>query len=88
MLLILAAAAPGTRAAAQDIDFSTAQIHVQHVQGSVYMLTGPIGNTTVQIGHNGVLVVDTQLEDPPAANGTALRQRPADSNMAAEPFGS
>jgi cyclase len=32
------------------------------VQGNVYMLAGPGGNTTVQIGNDGVLVVDTQTE--------------------------
>lgn len=63
LLLVLATVATATSAAAQDVDFSTAQIHVQHVQGNVYMLTGPIGNTTVQVGHNGVLVVDTQFAE-------------------------
>ncbi|HLQ76466.1 MAG TPA: MBL fold metallo-hydrolase [Terriglobia bacterium] len=32
------------------------------VQGNVYMLAGPGGNTTVQIGADGVLVVDTQTD--------------------------
>ena len=40
-------------AAAQDFQ-------VLRVQGSVYMLAGPGGNTTVQAGDAGVLVVDTQ----------------------------
>jgi glyoxylase-like metal-dependent hydrolase (beta-lactamase superfamily II) len=31
-----------------------------HVQGNVYALVGPGGNTTVQVGNSGVLVVDTQ----------------------------
>jgi glyoxylase-like metal-dependent hydrolase (beta-lactamase superfamily II) len=50
-------------ASAQDIDFSSAEIHTQHVQGNVYMLVGPIGNTTVQIGEQGVIVVDTQFAE-------------------------
>ena len=33
---------------------------VLHVQGNVYMLAGPGGNTTVQAGDSGVLIVDTQ----------------------------
>ena len=41
------------RAAAQDIQ-------VLRVQGNVYMLAGPGGNTVVQAGDAGVLVVDTQ----------------------------
>jgi len=36
-------------------------IQVLKVQGNVYMLAGPGGNTTVQVGDAGVLVVDTQV---------------------------
>jgi cyclase len=36
-------------------------IQVLKVQGNVYMLAGPGGNTTVQVGDVGVLVVDTQV---------------------------
>jgi len=42
------------------LEFSTAEIRVWPVQGNVYMLVGPGGNTTVQVGRDGVLVVDTQ----------------------------
>jgi glyoxylase-like metal-dependent hydrolase (beta-lactamase superfamily II) len=35
-------------------------IETLHVQGNVYLLAGPEGNTVVQIGDEGVLVVDTQ----------------------------
>jgi glyoxylase-like metal-dependent hydrolase (beta-lactamase superfamily II) len=35
-------------------------IQVLRVQGNVYMLAGPGGNTTVQAGDAGVVVVDTQ----------------------------
>jgi cyclase len=38
-------------------------IHILKVQGNVYMLVGPGGNSTVQIGANGVLVVDSQTAD-------------------------
>ncbi len=41
-------------------DFSAVEIETLHVQGNVYALFGAGGNTTVQIGPAGVLVVDTQ----------------------------
>src|SRR2546430_5069967 len=37
------------------------QIEVLPVQGNVYMLAGAGGNITLQVGENGVLVVDTGL---------------------------
>jgi glyoxylase-like metal-dependent hydrolase (beta-lactamase superfamily II) len=37
------------------------EIHVLPVQGNVYMLVGDGGNVTVQIGKEGVLLVDTGL---------------------------
>jgi glyoxylase-like metal-dependent hydrolase (beta-lactamase superfamily II) len=37
------------------------EIHALPVQGNVYMLVGGGGNTTVQVGKDGVLVVDTKL---------------------------
>jgi cyclase len=52
MLAVLASGL-ATSAAAQDIQ-------VLRVQGSVYMLAGPGGNTVVQAGDGGVFVVDTQ----------------------------
>ncbi|HEY1758587.1 MAG TPA: MBL fold metallo-hydrolase [Bryobacteraceae bacterium] len=38
-------------------------IHILKVQGDVYMFVGPAGNSAVQVGPNGVLVVDTQTAD-------------------------
>ena len=54
---------------AQDSDFpkirtgriEPGEVHVLPVQGNVYMLSGDGGNTTVQIGKDGVLLVDTQF---------------------------
>jgi cyclase len=43
-------------------DFSRVEIQAQAVQGNIYMLTGAGGNITVQVGEEGVLVVDTQFE--------------------------
>lgn len=40
-----------------------AEIHVLPVQGNVYMLVGPRGNTTLQVGDDGVLLVDTQAAE-------------------------
>jgi glyoxylase-like metal-dependent hydrolase (beta-lactamase superfamily II) len=37
------------------------EIHVLQVRDNVYMLVGAGGNTTVQVGEDGVLVVDTKL---------------------------
>ncbi len=45
--------APPTR------DYSKAEVHVLPVQGNIYMLVGAGGNITVQVGKDGVLVVDT-----------------------------
>src|ERR1700722_12748527 len=45
----------------QQQDFDKVQIHVEPVQHNVYMLVGAGGNTTVQVGSEGVLMVDTQF---------------------------
>jgi cyclase len=55
-LLLLAAAA-----FAQTSATSNAEIHVLPVQGNVYMLVGAGGNITVQVGSQGVLLVDSGL---------------------------
>src|SRR5207248_130781 len=38
-----------------------AEIHIVPVQGNVYMVVGAGGNTTAQLGPQGVLLVDTQF---------------------------
>jgi glyoxylase-like metal-dependent hydrolase (beta-lactamase superfamily II) len=43
------------------VNASNAEVQVLHAQGQVYMLVGAGGNLTVQIGDEGVLVVDTGL---------------------------
>jgi cyclase len=53
-------AAPAA-AAPQQPNFDNVQIRIVPVQGRVYLLNGAGGNTTVQIGDDGVLVVDTQF---------------------------
>src|SRR6185503_3488954 len=37
-----------------------AELEVLPAQGNVFMIAGPGGNTAVQIGHEAVVVVDTQ----------------------------
>lgn len=45
---------------AQNQNFDKVEVKILPVQGNVYMLIGAGGNTTVQVGKDGVLVVDTQ----------------------------
>src|SRR5690348_17513838 len=45
------------------VDFAKVEIHALPVQGNVYMLTGGGGNVTVQIGKDGVLLVDTSFAE-------------------------
>jgi cyclase len=40
--------------------FAQAGLDVLPAQGNVFMVVGPGGNTTVQVGHEAVVVVDTQ----------------------------
>lgn len=47
--------------AAQQQNFDNVQVNIQKAQGNVYMLVGAGGNVTVQIGSEGVLMVDTQF---------------------------
>jgi glyoxylase-like metal-dependent hydrolase (beta-lactamase superfamily II) len=45
---------------AQQQNFDNVQEHLLKAQGNVYMMVGSGGNITVQIGSEGVLLVDTQ----------------------------
>src|SRR5215467_4357019 len=47
-------------AAQQNQNLNTVEIHTLPVHGNVYMLVGAGGNMTVQVGNDGVLIVDTQ----------------------------
>src|SRR5271165_2161955 len=42
-------------------NFDNVQIHVEPVQHNIYMLVGAGGNITLQVGSEGVLMVDTQF---------------------------
>src|SRR5215831_4744118 len=50
----------GSLAQAQAPNLNNVEVHILPVQGNVYMLVGAGGNITVQVGSDGVLVVDTQ----------------------------
>ena len=56
---LLASAQPPS-AYAQTPDAGSAH-GVWHVRDGIYMIVGAGGNTTVQVGDDGVLVVDTKL---------------------------
>jgi glyoxylase-like metal-dependent hydrolase (beta-lactamase superfamily II) len=59
--IVAAGVAAGRIGSAQaPVDFDAVDVRAFHVQGSVHMLVGAGGNVTVQVGDDGVLVVDTQ----------------------------
>ena len=51
----------GGRGAAPAAPAADAELHILHVQGNVHMLVGAGGNIALQIGDDGVLLVDTGL---------------------------
>jgi len=60
-------------------NLSNSEVHILPVQGNIYMLVGPGGNVTVQVGRDGVLLVDTQyaeLSDQILAEIRKLTQAP------------
>lgn len=59
--VLLAGAAILSAQPAQQQNFDNVQIKVVPVQRNVYMLSGAGGNITVQIGADGVLIVDTEF---------------------------
>lgn len=66
MTEILPSSGPPHTSVAVDPDPHDGEIHVLHVRDGVYMLVGDGGNIAVQIGDQGVIVVDTgtgQLAD-------------------------
>jgi cyclase len=76
---VFAAAFAALSASAQTQSPANAEIHVLPVQGNVYMLVGAGGNITVQIGSQGVLMVDTgtaQMSDKVLAAVRKLSDKP------------
>jgi glyoxylase-like metal-dependent hydrolase (beta-lactamase superfamily II) len=64
---------------AQNQNFGNVELQTLHVQGNVYMLVGGGGNVTVQVGDDGVFLVDTnvaQLNDRILAEIRKLSDKP------------
>ena len=73
-----AAQQPG-RGGGQPPNLDNAELHVLPVQGNVYMLVGAGGNVTIQVGEEGVLLVDTsyaQVSDKILAEIRKLSNKP------------
>jgi cyclase len=51
-----------------------AEIHTYHVQGNVYALFGAGGNVVVQVGDQGVMVIDTGVTPMAEKLGAAIKQ--------------
>jgi len=65
-------------------NFDNVKVEMQPVEGNVYLLTGAGGNTTVQAGPDGVLIVDTQFAPMASKMLAAIRRLirlPLDSSM-------
>lgn len=58
-LLVLAMGLAGALQAQNQQNFDNVEVKILPVQGNVYMLVGAGGNSTVQVGKDGVLIVDT-----------------------------
>src|SRR5512138_3024647 len=68
-----AALAIGGRAVAQQQDFDKVVMDVVQVRPNVYIIVGAGGNTTIQFGDEGVMVVDTQFPQVSAKLLAAIR---------------
>jgi cyclase len=74
-----AAPTGNTTRVAEAVPAATGEVRVQPVQGNVYMLAGAGGNIAVQVGKQGVLVVDTgsgQMTDRVLAAVRQLSDQP------------
>jgi cyclase len=61
LLGVLLSAALCTSAAQAQQNFDDVEIHTLQVRDNIYMLVGAGGNITVQVGEDGVFIVDTQF---------------------------
>jgi glyoxylase-like metal-dependent hydrolase (beta-lactamase superfamily II) len=61
LLPALLLAAAGLACAQQGPNLDNVQVHIFPVQGNVYMLVGAGSNIAVQVGKDGVLIVDTEF---------------------------
>jgi cyclase len=60
-LAVGAGLAVGTAVAQQNQNFDNVQIDTVKVRDNIYMLVGAGGNTTIDVGSDGIMVVDTQF---------------------------
>jgi glyoxylase-like metal-dependent hydrolase (beta-lactamase superfamily II) len=67
------ALAVGSAVAQQNQNFDNVQIETVTVRDNVYMLVGAGGNTTIHVGSDGILVVDTQFAPLSTKIITAIR---------------
>jgi glyoxylase-like metal-dependent hydrolase (beta-lactamase superfamily II) len=51
----------GRAVAQQNQNFDNVQMDIVPVRGGVYLIVGAGGNTTIQVGEQGIMVVDTQF---------------------------
>jgi cyclase len=75
-----ARAQPARASAAPPVhDYSKDEVHLLKVQGNIYMLVGAGGNITLQVGDDGVLLVDTgvpQMSEKVLAAIHGLSEKP------------
>ena len=72
-LAVGAAVAAATAVAQQGQNFDNVQIETVKVRDNVYMLVGAGGNTTIHVGSDGIMVVDTQFAPLSAKILSAIR---------------
>jgi glyoxylase-like metal-dependent hydrolase (beta-lactamase superfamily II) len=78
LVLVLMATSAGAVVLAQQVSPAVEGLEVLKVQGNVYMLAGAGGNVAVQVGDEGVLVVDTGLEASAAKVLAAIKKLAGD----------
>jgi len=66
---------------AQGADTDDAEVAVLHVQGKVYLVSGPAGNITAQIGDDGVLLVDAMTAELTDSVVAAIRELSPDKSI-------
>jgi cyclase len=72
---------PPTDAAKPPADMANAELHTLHVQGNIWMIVGAGGNVAVQVGEQGVLVVDTGLQQNAVKLLAAIREIAGDRKV-------
>jgi len=68
-----AVVAVGSAIAQQNQNFDNVQIDTVKVRDNIYMLVGAGGNTTIDVGSDGIMVVDTQFAPLSTKILTAIR---------------